>query len=609
MKLRSFLSGAALGALALAPAALPAQAAAVNFVGRPAPTQAVDFMLHLPLRNSAQLDQLIRVQSTPGSPQYHHFLKPAQFRNSFGPTSDTIARATTALKSSGLAVTKVESQLLHVRGTTAAVERAFGTQLGIAREPRGRTMLAAKNPVIVPAPLAALGASVAGLAYHIQPQPLSQRVQQAPLNRFSTVGGYFFDDLKQAYDYPSYAVANGKKVTVATVGLSDFSSADADAYFGYEKLGPKGLAPEPAIEHVVLPGAAPFDPTTGISDEADLDVQQVGGSAPGATVLGVSVGGPGEPFLQAYSYLDESNIADIVSTSYGECELYYTAAYNSGTSYTDILKSYHDVFRQGNSEGITFIFSSGDNSGLGCFPVAYFGPGTGKIYHPIPGAGIWVDDPNATGIGGTNLQTTYKKGGKNSAYVAETEFGNRILTPLDFFGTGNGIVDALFGSGGGVSTIFAKPGFQSRINTGYKMRAVPDVSMHMGGCPFYGPGVNVECQPTLDSFDYGVIGGQFAGLIGTSASAPEFAGLLAVKESVTGSRAGNENEDLYALASNNAAGDYFHQGINAYNGVVYVPKGRLGYNTITGVGTPLGKNFIGIPSAVSAGEPQTATNP
>jgi len=613
VKVRSFLSGAALGALALAPAALPAQAAAVHFVSRPAPTQAVDFMLHLPLRNSAQLDQLIRVQSTPGSPQYHHFLTPAQFRNSFGPTSDTIARATTALKSSGLAVTKVESQLLHVRGTTAAVERAFGTQLGVSREPSGRTMLAAKSPINVSAPLAALGASVAGLAYHIQPQPLFQRVQQAPrqtpLNRFSPVGGYFFDDLKQAYDYPSYQVANGKGVTVATVGESDFNTDDATAYFGYEKLGAGGLAPKPRIEHVLLPGAAPFNPATGISDEADLDVQQVGGSAPGATVLGVSVGDPVEPFLQAYSYLDETNIADIVSTSYGTCELYYTAAYNGGTSQVDILQAYHDLFRQGNSQGITFVFSSGDLSGLGCFPLAYFGPGTGKIYHPIAGAGIWVDDPNATGVGGTNLQTTYKKGGKDSAYVAETEIGNRILTPLDFYGTGNGIVDALFGSGGGVSTIFAKPAFQNRINTGYKTRAVPDVSMHMGGCPFYGPGVNVECQPTLDSYDLGVIGGQFFGLIGTSASAPEFAGLLAVKESVTGSRAGNENEDLYALASRNAAGDYFHQGIYAYNGVVYVPKGRLGYNTIVGVGTPLGRNFVGLPSVTAAGEPQTSTNP
>jgi len=606
VKVRSFLSGTALGALFLAPAALPAQAAALNFVGRPAPTQAVDFMVHLPLRNAAELDQLIRVQSAPGSPSYHHFLTPAQFRSTFGATPDTVARATSALKTSGLAVTKVESQFLHVRGTTAAVERAFGTQLGVARESSGRTMLAAKTRVTVPASLASLGASVSGFGYHIQPQPQFKKI---PSNRYSPFGGYWFTDLKQAYDYPSYGVANGHGVTVATVGLSDFSSADANLYFGHEKLGPGGLAPAPTIDHVLLPGAAPFDPNSGISDEADLDVQQVGGSAPGAHVYGVAVGGPGEPFLQAYSFIDEYNFADIVSTSYGECELYYTAAYNSGTSYTDILKSYHDVFRQGNSEGITFIFSSGDSSGLGCFPTAYFGPGTGKVYNPIQGAGIWVDDPNVTGVGGTNLKTTYIPGGKNSKYVSENEIGDRILTPIDFYGTGNAIVRGLWGSGDGTSVIFGKPDYQNLVNTGYSSRRDPDVSMHMGGCPYYGPNVVVECSPNRDSYDIAAIGGAFYGLIGTSASAPEFAGLLAVKESVTGSRAGNENYDLYTLASHNATGKYFHQGIPSYNGVVYLPAGKLGYSPILGVGTPYGRNFVGLPSVEAAGEPQTATNP
>ncbi|MBC5802193.1 MAG: peptidase S53, partial [Candidatus Eremiobacteraeota bacterium] len=607
VKGRSFLTGAALGALFLAPAALPAQAAALNFVGRPAPTQAVDFMVHLPVRNSAQLDQLVRIQSTPGSPQYHHFLTPAQFRRAFGATSDTVARATSALRTSGLAVTKVDSQFLHVRGTTAAVERAFATQLGVAREPRsGRTMLAAKSRVTVPAALATLGASVSGFGYHIQPQPQFSKI---PANRYSPFGGYWFTDLKQAYDYPSYGVANGKGVTVATVGESDFSSDDANLYFAHEKLGAGGLAPAPTVDHVLLPGAAPFDPNSGISDEANLDVQQVGGSAPGAHVLGVSIGGPGEPFLQAYSYIDEYNVADIVSTSYGECELYYTAAYNGGTSYVDILKSYHDVFRQGNSEGITFIFSSGDNSGLGCFPTAYFGPGTGKVYQPIQGAGIWVDDPNVTGVGGTNLKTTYIPGGKDSKYISENEIGDRILTPLDFYGTGNAIVRALWGSGDGTSVIFGKPDYQNLVNTGYSSRRDPDVSMHMGGCPFYGPGVVVECSPDRDSYDIAAIGGQFYGLIGTSASAPEFAGLLAVKESVTGSRAGNENYDLYTLASHNATGKYFHQGIPSFNGVVYLPAGRLGYNPILGVGTPYGRNFVGLPTVQAAGEPQTATNP
>ena len=41
-----------------------------------------------------------------------------------------------------------------------------------------------------------------------------------------------------------------------------------------------------------------------------------------------------------------------------------------------------------------------------------------------------------------------------------------------------------WGSGGGFSKIFAKPLYQFLVNTGSNLhRAVPDVSLMMGGCP------------------------------------------------------------------------------------------------------------------------------
>lgn len=604
MEHKSFFVGAA--ALFLLPSQLPASAAALRFVANAAPVQSVDFVVKLPLRNSAQLDQLIHVQSSAESPQYHHFLTPAQFRANFGPTAATFAKAEAILRANGFAITRIDSQMLHVRGSAATINSAFKTQLGVVRESASHVRYAARSPLTVPAGLAALGASVHDLAPTLRPKPMFARSQ----NRDSKLGAYWFDDLKQAYRYPSYFVADGKGVTVATVGESDYSTDDALAYFAHEGLG-KGLrAPAPVTGRVLLGGALPFDPNSGASDEADLDVQQVGGSAPGATVVGVASDDP--EFLDAYAYLDESNFADIVSTSYGACELYYTAPYFDvfGGS-VGILQSYHDLFRQGSAQGITFVFSSGDESGTGCYPVAYFGPGTGQTFSTLKhGAGIWVDDPNATGVGGTNLLTTYTKGSLKSAYVSENEIGDRITTPLDYYGTGNFIKNGLWGSGGGPSSIFAKPSFQKLIPTGYDSRTAPDVSMHMGGCPFYGPDVNVACDLTnRDSADLAIVGGQLAGLIGTSASAPEFAGLLAVKESVINSRLGNVNEDIYRLAANNSKLKTFRQGIPAYNGIVRVAAGQLGYNSIVGVGTPIGVNFVGLPDAALAGNPQSPTNP
>ena len=64
---------------------------------------------------------------------------------------------------------------------------------------------------------------------HAHPKPL-------PDNRYATYGGYWFDDLKQAYDYPSYKIDVGKGVTIATVSDGAYLHSDMTAYFGHEKL-------------------------------------------------------------------------------------------------------------------------------------------------------------------------------------------------------------------------------------------------------------------------------------------------------------------------------------------------------------------------------------
>ena len=608
-----------------AAAVLTAHAAltvAPRFVSVPAANAAIDFGVHLPLRNRAELERLVDLQSDPESPLFRHWLSPAQFRASFAPASTTIAMVGNALRAQGMTITKVDSQLIHVRATAATVARAFSVHLGNVRDRSGRTVLATREQVAAPAAFAAAGATIVGLGYHVLPQPQSI---VRPLNRYSSTGGYWFDDLKQAYAYPAYPTLDGSGMTIATVGYSDFSSADAKAYFGHELLGSvKGsLAPAPVPKHLVFPDSLAFDPYSGTSDEADLDVQQANGSAPGATVVGFAAPATNaEGFLYVYSYIVDNDDVDIVSTSYGECELFYTPAYNNGTSYVDILKSYHDMFLQGNTEGITFIFSSGDDSARSCPQPGYvLNPGTGASYEDVPGTSIWSDDPNVTSVGGTNLVTATPPNPTaspfavtSSAYVSEEAIADRILSPIDPYGTGNVIRNALWGSGGGPSVIFGAPSYQASARTGSTMRVDPDVSMHMGGCPGYTDAITGNpareiCNPD-DSFDYAIIGGQFAGLIGTSASAPEFAGLLAVKEQqLGGARLGNANVYIYKTAKNEATNHAYHQGIPGSNGVVTVNGGRAGYNQIVGVGTPDGLNFIGVPRGIPAGIPQTPTNP
>jgi hypothetical protein len=53
--------------------------------------------------------------------------------------------------------------------------------------------------------------------------------------------------------------------------------------------------------------------------------------------------------VAAYTQVDEENRVDVVSSSFGECELDFTAAANGGVDFTGILQTFHSLFAQGNA--------------------------------------------------------------------------------------------------------------------------------------------------------------------------------------------------------------------------------------------------------------------
>jgi subtilase family serine protease len=562
----------------------------------------MEFTVALPLRNEGELDQLIALQGDERSPLYHHFLTPEQFAARFGPTQASFASAMGAMRARGFSVGNVGTQSFEVRGSAAQVESAFGVRLEPAIR-RAQARIIVRTPLRLPNELLAQHATVMRLDALPLPQPDSVKI---PLNRYSTSGDYWFDDLKQAYHAVSYESLKGTGARIATVGDSDFSSSDAALYFKHEGLftGTGSLGPAPVPSHILLKGYQPFSASSDTSFEANLDVQQAAGAAPGATVIGVSV----DPnnFYGAYAYLIKNNTLDIVSTSYGGCELLYTAAYNGGTDYTSILKSFNAEFKQGNAQGITFVFSSGDSSGLPCPQLAYFTSTTGGSYKETKAVDFWADDPNVTAVGGTNLITSFTKGSLASTYVSESELYD-LIGKGDPYSTGNTVSNQIWGSGGGVSTIWPKPSYQNNF-TNVAYRSVPDVAMDMGGCLQSSWHCAAGNAPGVGALVV-ALGGQLDGAGGTSASAPAFAGLLAVKVGASKSRLGNANTYIYGMAAANATNGAFHQGIEGNNGVVAVAKGSVGYNPITGVGTPIDNNFLRYPSITLAGAPQTATNP
>jgi kumamolisin len=562
---------------------------------RVAATEQVNFDVFLPLQHRDQLETDLRSLHDPGSASYHKWLTPAEFNSRYGATSAQVTAIQKQLSAYGLQTSVVTAEHIHVSGSASSVEQALSTVLKHGTYANGKTTVAAAQPIVKQSSLVEANAVIAGLSGTIRMRTHSHPIT-VPQNRYSDVGGYFYDDLKQAYRYPSYKAYTGKGVTIGILMTGDFNPPDMVTYFGHEKLA------VPKYSTINIDGGAPFDPNN--SFETHLDLQQSGGMAPDAKIILYNL-----PDLSDASIIDglsriiSDNKADVVSMSFGAAEIFYSAAYNDGTDFTYLIQEENDLMAKGSALGITFIASSGDSGALSSFPPDCFNgvPNCGAAEAAVQ---FPSSSPHVTGVGGTNLITTYNPSNLNSAYVRESAFADPLTGDI-FYGTS--ATGVYWGSGGGDSILFSRPLFQAAANTGNrKFRTVPDLSLHMGGCPI---GAVTPCNPD-DSFDYEVIGGEYVGVIGTSASAPDFAGLTALSIQRQGGRVGNENYYIYTLAALQNAGlpiKVFKTNIPGFNGLFHTtPKG---YNRVLGNGTLNGVDFLLAPFIPVAGIPQTPSNP
>lgn len=574
------------------------------------PATGVRTIVHLPLRNSVELEALVAQQGDKNSPEYRRFITPQQFAARYAPTTADLQSAAATLKSMGF-TTHVGTQSVIADAPQSTVERAFNVHLRTTMS-HGRSGMAADRSVTLPQSLARLNPTVAiappSTVHKDSVRAAISADGLAPDDRYGAYSEYWNTDLRQAYSLPATTSANGTGRTIAIVMATRASQADLQSYFNHENYTAISGLPVPTLQFVDVDGGAPFDPTGG-SDEVNLDTQMSLGTAPGANEIVYDTPDLSyQSIYDAYTQVVNDNKADIVSSSFGGGELYQTAAYNGGVDYSSTFTQlFHDVFLQGNAQGQTFVASSGDMGANGCFDPT-FTSFTKCVDWP-------ASDPNVTSVGGTNLKTTTLPKPSTPGYPYSYALTSKYLAenanydPLvqDIFYTGGpAFPNEVWGSGGGVSVFFKKPGYQYLVpNTIASGRNVPDVAMHMGGCPGQSPAFNPPpCNPDR-SFDVIYLGGHRYGVIGTSASAPEFAGLLAVTEQRFGTRMGNANWYVYGLAAVSGDAVYHHRNIQGNNDG-YATSSR--YDQVIGVGTPYGAIFAGLNFPV-AGDPQTITNP
>ena len=250
--------------------------------------------------------------------------------------------------------------------------------------------------------------------------------------------------------------------------------------------------------------------------------------------------------------------------------------------------------------------------------------------------------PGVTAVGGTGFAypggLTVNAAGSVTARGTEAVW-NEEHNPYD---TAIGI----YAGGGGVSSVFARPAYQSALasttcaitpaGTAFgvgtlpvagtveaKMRMVPDVSFSAAaGISQYG--IFIEC--TFNGTDCTDTGTDpvVVELGGTSASTPAFAGVVALANQALGGRLGNVNPLLYALNQSTPAA--FHDittGTNEVtcrtadpgcpgNNVLYGYAATTGYDCASGLGSVDATNLVTAmhaltPTTTSVGAAPTAT--
>ncbi|MEO7019414.1 MAG: protease pro-enzyme activation domain-containing protein, partial [Ktedonobacteraceae bacterium] len=509
-----------------------------------APTNAssVNRQLHLSislnLRNRAALDKLIQAQSDPHSSLYHQYLTPQQFTSMFSPTQASVNQVVTYLNSQGLQVSSVASNrlLIDASGSLSTVERAFN--VGISDYMlKGRSVYAPTHEPSVPASLAGMVLNISGLDNVAQYHHSAQLMPTAVPN-----GGYGPSDLRAAYDMnPLLSSVDGTGQTTAIFELDGYIPSDITSYLSHFGLG------SAKFSNVLVDGATNTAGAGAI--EVDLDMEVVSAIAPGATQK-IYIGPNSTSGVNdTYNRIVTDNTAKVVSTSWGECEAV------SGNSE---LSALDNIFAQGASQGQSVFAASGDSGAFDC--------NNNNLAVDSP-----ADDPHVVGVGGTNLQV-----GTGSVYSSESVWSNPNDTQRSPKGSGGG---------GGLSTFFAKPSFQTGPGVDSNtMRHVPDVSADADPATGYA----VFCTASAA----GCPSSGFVQVGGTSAAAPLWAGVTTDTNAFLASQGksllGNVNAELYTLFNTSQSFTAYHD-ITVGNNLNF--NATAGYDLASGIGTPDVWNF------------------
>ena len=543
--------------------------------------------------------------STPGNASYGHFLTPAKYRATYGPSAAAVSSVRSWLTSNGLKVDGVGpgNRYLTVSGTVKAAEKAFGAQIG-RYDHNGVTVQAPGSALTVPDSLSGKVLGISGLdttahltapvnhsarppAAFVNARPCSSYYGQTSatykadgttaLPTFNgatlpyAVCGYKGTQLRGAYEGSTALTGAGVTVAITDAYASSTIASDISTYASRNGDAGYGAGQYAEVVASRFTHTHACDPA-GWSGEETLDVEAVHAMAQGANIRYYGAASCFDnDLLDSLGQVVDDNIAKLVTNSWGDLESNETS---------DNTAAYEQVFLQGATQGISFMFSSADDGD----ELA----NSGVVQTDYP-----ASDPYVTAVGGTSTAI-----GAANNLVGQTGWGTEKYS-LSADGTSWTSLGFLYGAGGGTSGLFPRPSYQNGVTNG-SQRVVPDVAMDAD--PTTGMLVGQTQLFPHNKVQYGEyrIGG-------TSLASPLFAGMTALAlQDAGGTGAGLLNPVIYGAShaftdvngplsdAGNVRADYAN-GVDASGGVLYSVRTfnqdssltvTRGWDDVTGLGSP-----------------------
>jgi kumamolisin len=350
-------------------------------------------------------------------------------------------------------------------------------------------------------------------------------------------------DLAKAYQFPrsnGTDAQQGYGACVAIVELGGgWTTQNLNSTFG--RIG----LPNPTVVDVSVDGGTNNPSDIGASGEVMLDIYCVGAVSPAAKIAMYFAPNSFQGFVDCITAAtnDTTNNPSVISISWG------TVDSNWGNSNITLFEA---ALQASVAKGITTFVAIGDYgtqaiSGGATYTVQY--PGTSNY---------------VVSSGGTVISIN------NNYTIASEVVWN---TP------------GAYGTGGGISSIFTIPSWQTgqgfsytninNVTTSLTTRGVPDVSTMATGYQFY----------------YGS-GNSFGSFVGTSAVAPLLAGLMARLNQLSGRRIGFVNADWYGIRT--TAFNDIVTGNNAVPNTLAGYKATTSWDACTGIGSPIGNAIFSL---------------